>query len=162
MLKLGRRATDAGLRHLKGLRSLTLYRSRVTDAGLGELPPLESLDLTGIGVTDEGLQTIRGVETLILDGTKVTDAGMAAWNPPEWLRLLSLNYTAVTEAGVKLIRLRLPGYRVRETMGSESLGPGFRVDLESGEPGFLYHPRPDACGFSSSSAVGVISAIGIA
>jgi hypothetical protein len=55
--------TDAGLKHLRGLKSLRL------------------LDLTRSRVTDAGLKHLRGLtnlECLILNDTQVTDAGRRA------------------------------------------------------------------------------------
>jgi hypothetical protein len=79
------KVTDAGLVHLKGLKSLEelyLGNTQVTDAGLvylEELASLADLSLTSTQVTDAGLVHLMGLKSLwILDlhGTQVTDTGL--------------------------------------------------------------------------------------
>ena len=80
-----KRATDAGLVHLKGLTSLqelVLDNTQVTDAGLVHLEGLTGLrhlDLTNTEVTDAGLVHLKGltnVQWLFLYRTQVTEAGV--------------------------------------------------------------------------------------
>jgi hypothetical protein len=78
--------TDAGLKHLEGLRQLQILEleyMRVTDAGLEHLEGLRQLQGLGLEytqVTDAGLEHLKGLkqlQTLGLTGTKVTDEGVA-------------------------------------------------------------------------------------
>ena len=81
----GTTVTDAGLKELAGLKSLsTLYldSTKVTDAGVKELAGLKNLtalDLFNTQVTDAGLKELAGLKnltTLFLSNTQVTDAGV--------------------------------------------------------------------------------------
>lgn len=74
---------DAGLVHLKGLKTLqTLSLSpQVTDAGLVHITELTTLQALGLSpqVTDAGLVHLKGLKKLHylnLCGTQVTDAGL--------------------------------------------------------------------------------------
>jgi internalin A len=78
--------TDAGLKHLTGLKRLEVLNlgySGVTDAGvkrLAALTELRTLNLAGDSVTDEGLNALAGMtklRSLILTRTQVTDKGVA-------------------------------------------------------------------------------------
>ena len=82
----GTQITDAGLKHLKGLTSLTvlsLRQTQITDAGLEPLKGLTGLyylDLTGTLVTSAGLEHLKGITSLTdlyLSDTKITDAGLS-------------------------------------------------------------------------------------
>jgi hypothetical protein len=78
--------TDAGLKHLAGLkqlRTLLLFGPEVTDAGLKHLA---------------GLKQLRELD---LSGTKVTDAGLKHLARLKQLQELGLGYTKVTDAGLK-------------------------------------------------------------
>jgi hypothetical protein len=78
--------TDAGLKHVAGLKqlqTLDLRHTKVTDAGLEHLAGLKKLrvlNLRRTQVTDKGLEHLAGLKklrTLSLYGTKVTDEGEA-------------------------------------------------------------------------------------
>ena len=77
--------SDAGLKHLAGLKNLTylgLIGTKITDAGLKELVGLQNLEGIRFGntaVTDAGLKDLAKLKNLKivgLLGTKVTDAGL--------------------------------------------------------------------------------------
>jgi hypothetical protein len=79
----GTAVTDAGLKHLAGLKRLqSLYcgYTKVTDTGLKHLAglqQLQSLDLQSTWVTDAGLKHLAGLKrlrTLLLQRTQVTAA----------------------------------------------------------------------------------------
>ena len=125
----GRRVTDTGLVHLKGLTSLqTLNLARMnmndadaglmTDAGLVHLKGLTSLrhlDLSGARMTDTGLVHLKGMTSLSslnLSGTKVTDAGLIHLKSMTNLTNLILPRTKVTTAGVKDLQSALPKCRI--------------------------------------------------
>src|SRR5262249_46388482 len=82
----GTKATDAGLKHLAGLRQLQMLRlgkTKVTDAGLKHLA---------------GLRQLHGLD---LTNTKVTDAGLKHLGRLKQLQTLDLNYTELTDTGLK-------------------------------------------------------------
>ena len=77
--------TDAGVKHLKGLkklRRLTLNRTAITDAGLGHLSGLTNLEVLEVGgtrITNAGLPHLKGFANLAyldIRSTEVTDAGL--------------------------------------------------------------------------------------
>ena len=107
---------DAALKHVKRLVSigfLDLFGSceenQTTDAGLKNLAQCQSLQSLCLGpsITDAGLKHLRGLvqlRELRLDSCEsVTDAGMKHLSTLVNLECLSLQYTQVTDAGVRAI-----------------------------------------------------------
>lgn len=90
---------------LRGLRSLTLARTRVTDAdldGLAQFPDLSFLDLTGTTVTDSGMESLkqfRKLKAVHLNVTDLSDVGLAALADVPQLQVIEAQLTAVTNAG---------------------------------------------------------------
>jgi WD40 repeat protein/Leucine-rich repeat (LRR) protein len=99
--------SDAGLRHLKGLRGLQVLRLRgaaITDAGAEHLVGLAELRKLGIGGTqvgDAGLSPIgrlAQLRELDLGSTPLAGPGLAALTGLQTLRTLSLDQTRVGDA----------------------------------------------------------------
>jgi Leucine-rich repeat (LRR) protein len=87
----GTKLTDAGLKHLAGLKQLQwllLSFNKVTDAGLKHLAGLKQLqwlDLSHTKVTDGGLKHLAGLKQLQwldLTNTQVTDQGKRKLKEP--------------------------------------------------------------------------------
>lgn len=117
------RITDAGLRHLTGLRrlqELRLSRTKVTDDGLDSLSnmrQLKSLHLEETALTDDGLAKLahlQQLEELWLLDTAVTDAGVEHLAKLRSLRELDLTWTQVTPQGVERLRTALPDCEIYE------------------------------------------------
>lgn len=115
--------TDAGLRHLTGLRQLRelrLSRTQITDEGLDSLSNmchLKSLHLEEIALTDDGLAKLvhlQQLEELWLLDTEVTDAGVEHLAKLTNLRELDLTWTQVTPQGVERLRTALPKCEISE------------------------------------------------
>ena len=113
--------TDAGLAHLKGLKTLawlSLNGTKVGDAGLvhlKDLKQLEGLNLNDTKVGDAGLVKLRGLknlEYLSLGGPNVSDVGLAQLKRMKRLRDLDLSKTKVTDAGVKALQKALPKLKI--------------------------------------------------
>jgi Leucine-rich repeat (LRR) protein len=138
--------SDAGLVHLKGLKSLTylhLSGTQITDAGmvhLKELTNLSTVSLNETKVTDVGIRHLEGLtnlEDLYLRHTQVTDAGLVHLKGLTQLSSLDLAGTQVTDAGLVHLKgltnlsvLDLDGTRVTEA-GIEELNralPSLKVD----------------------------------
>ena len=109
--------TDAGLVHLKGMRSLEVVDLRctqVSDAGLVHLKGLTSLEVLYVNntkITDAGLEHLKGLsslEGLSLLGTQVTDAGLEHLKGLSSLEWMNLCNTQVTEGGVQELQQALP------------------------------------------------------
>jgi hypothetical protein len=104
--------TDAGLAALEGqkITSLWIDKTPITDTGLKHLRGLHTLTvlgLTEIGITDAGLKELEGLENLfVLDlrANPVTDAGLAHLDKLINLRSLALTGTQVTDAGLNHIK----------------------------------------------------------
>ena len=105
--------TDAGLVHLKGMRSLEVVDLRctqVSDAGLVHLKGMRSLevvDLRSTQVSDAGLVHLKGLtslEVLYVNNTKITDAGLEHLKGLSSLEGLSLLGTQVTDAGLEHLK----------------------------------------------------------
>jgi hypothetical protein len=106
---VGGPVTDAGLKHLAGLKQLQLLVlsfTQVTDAGLKHLAGLKQLHGLYVGstkVTDAGLEHLAGLKQLReldLGSTQVTDAGLKHLAGLKQLRGLYLDHTKVTDAGL--------------------------------------------------------------
>jgi Leucine-rich repeat (LRR) protein len=85
--------TDAGLKHLKGLRNL------------------KELCLTGTKITDAGLEqlkSLKGLRWLYLDRTQVSDTGVQHFKELSNLEWLHVVHTQVTDKGVKKLKQSLP------------------------------------------------------
>ena len=115
--------TDAGLIHLKELRSLrvlSLSNAKISNTGLNHLKGLtsiEELDLTSTNVSDAGLEHLRGMTELkLLDlaFTYVTDAGLEHLAVLSNLSRLDLIGTRVTDEGMKKLKEKLPNLRVSQ------------------------------------------------
>jgi len=104
--------TDAGLMHLRGLKSLeTLLVERddgeFTDKGLSHLTPLDQLHSLSLGhghFTDEGLADIARLKQLrgfsLTGPLEVTDDGVASLAGLKHMTTLSLSGAAVTDRGL--------------------------------------------------------------
>jgi hypothetical protein len=145
--------SDAGLKHLSGLKNLALLQiwgSRVTDEGLKELTVHKNLSVLSLGttdVTDKGMKELARLKSLTelhLGSTNVTDAGVKELAALKKLSVLDLFHTQVTGAGLKgfkdleLIDLRytkLTDAGLRELTGLKKLSTllltGTGVDDES-------------------------------
>lgn len=125
------RITDAGLSHLRELRSLEwlfLGRSRISDHGLGSIQELRlsRLHLDNTRVGDAGVKYLSGMESLQvlgLSGTKVTDAALEYLGDLSKLRHLGLAGTAVTDAGLQPLG-RLDSLQVLVLTSTQVRGPG--------------------------------------
>jgi RNA polymerase sigma factor (sigma-70 family) len=121
-LRMGRRITGAGLKHLRGmtqLRELYLnHAGTITDDGLAHLEGLTGLRVLDLGytaVTDAGLRRLRGLtrlRELRLYHTGITDAGLASLSGMKDLAFLDIGDTKVTDAGLP----RLKGLAGLETL----------------------------------------------
>ena len=109
--------TDAGLRHVSGLRhlrDLRLSETKVTDKGLDALRglrELKHLSLEQTAVTDAGLAnlaSLKQLEELWLMDTAVTNACIEHLAKLTNLQKLDLDFTYLTPEGVKKLRLALP------------------------------------------------------
>ena len=136
--------TDAGLEHvkdLKSLRELDLWGCDVADAGLEHLKGLtrlEHLDLGFTNITDAGLehlQRLTNLQYLDLFRTNVADAGLEHLQGMTHLQSLDLSYTNVNDAGLSHLKeltslqsLQLDGTQVTDA-GLEHLAG--LTDLES-------------------------------
>jgi serine/threonine protein kinase len=109
----GLKVTDAGVAHLRNLRSLKnlwLNGTSVTDASLEHLagfPTLEALRLRGTRVTDAGLEHLKGLSKLKLLGlasTRVTDAGLEHLRGLAHLESLWLEHTPTADTGLVYLR----------------------------------------------------------
>jgi internalin A len=91
--------TDAGLKHLAGLKrlqNLKLYGTKVTDAGLKELAGLKQL------------------KHLSLYKSEVTDAGLKHLARFKQLKTFNLSKTKVTAKGIADLKKALPKLRIIE------------------------------------------------
>jgi Leucine-rich repeat (LRR) protein len=105
---LTKKVTDAGLAHLKNLRSLEellLPWGGLTDAGLSHLAGLtllKKLDIGGEGIADKGITVLANmthIENLSIAGENITDAAMPALAKCTALKELSLNGCSITDKG---------------------------------------------------------------
>lgn len=104
------KVTDAGMLHLVNLGSLkrlVLLHTSISDAGVAHLQqlakPLQELNLGGTLVSDAGmpyLGKLTGVNRLDLSYTSVGDDGLVYLSQLSSLRLLDLEFTKVTDAGL--------------------------------------------------------------
>jgi len=117
----GTRVTDAGLAHLKDMKSLQeLYCGNpgVTDAGLQHVKSMTGLKSLAIGntrISDAGLAQLKDMaqlEFLVLDGTTVSDAGLNHIKGLRNLKRLRLASTRVTPAGEAALKMAIPGLAV--------------------------------------------------
>ena len=116
--------TDAGLKHLRGLQSLTFlglgWTKDVTDAGLPELIALSNLEvlvLSGTKVTDAGLAQLamlpRLKEVRLAALPNVTDAGLMKLQACKALTTIVVNKkTGTTPAGIAAFRQLRPDCEV--------------------------------------------------
>jgi hypothetical protein len=105
-----RNVTDAGLRHLRGLRplvELNVNWTSVTSHGVVALVKgrlmMQRLELAGVPFRDEDLDAMRGIpdlRVLSLRRTRITDNAVESLKRFEKLRSLSLMSTDVTDAGL--------------------------------------------------------------
>jgi internalin A len=105
-LVLPRGVTDAGLKnlaHLKTLTTLHLFYTQVTDVGLKELAgfkKLNTLELSGRQLTDTGLRTLREIG-LLHALSRAAGADGKRPTKPEDVTTLDLSMTQVTGTGLK-------------------------------------------------------------
>ncbi len=109
----GTAITDRGLQTIASqwpdLVELRVGRTRVTDAGLRHLSGMKHLQALGLlndNVTDDGLLVLSGLpelNDLYLSGTKITDRGL--WQLSHLrLKEIRLGDTAITDAGLEFLR----------------------------------------------------------
>ena len=115
--------TDADLKYLKGLTSLTklkLNRSLITDAGLKHLQSLTSLvqlHLAGTKITDAGLEHLKSLKNLgflDLSYTQVTNAGLEYLKSFKKCKTIRLTGTDVTDNGVTKLQRALIGCKITQ------------------------------------------------
>ena len=111
------RISDAGLRHLRGLRDLKLLvltGTKVSDRGLSELenmPQLEVLCLEETKITDAGLQQLGGLANLKwlnVSGNQITDAGLACLRQFPLLEVLIVDSCPISQEGARELERALP------------------------------------------------------
>jgi hypothetical protein len=120
--------SDVGLTHLRELtqvQKLSLSKTKITDAGLAQLSGLSmlsELDLSGTSVGDPGVAHLVGLKlvSLNLSDTKLTDAGLLQLVKAGPYRLITVNNTAVTWAGLDAAK------RASPTTDIVARPPGFR------------------------------------
>jgi HEAT repeat protein len=107
---------NAGVKRLSALANLTtllLDRTQVGDEGvlaLAELGNLQHLTLNGTAITDRALEAFAGgplrksIRSLRLDYTAITDAGLKLLEGAGGLQALSVSHTRVTDAGLVYLR----------------------------------------------------------
>jgi hypothetical protein len=119
--------TDAGLKHLVGLkqlRELYLRTTQVTDAGLKHLAGLkylQTLALDETKVTDAGLKhlaALKQLRVLNLSDTELTDAGLKELAGFKQLRKLYLSGTEVTDKGKADLKKSLPKLKILDFASS--------------------------------------------
>jgi Leucine-rich repeat (LRR) protein len=117
----GNKITDAGIRNLSNVTSLTrisLCFTAISDSGLAYLCGLnrvEALDLAYTGVGDSGMRQLAGLTNLMslrLTRTKVTDAGVSSLRGLTKLLYLDLSETQITDACVSEIQKELPSVKI--------------------------------------------------
>ncbi len=98
--------TDAGLRKLRRIRSLTACRLRcvqVTDKGIANLAALPALSEVHLydcfGITDHGLLELKRVQRLVLFGSHITDQTLAVLKGFPNLQQLGLRSDSLTDDG---------------------------------------------------------------
>jgi internalin A len=106
--------TDAGLAHLKGLRSLRslgLERTSISDAGLehvAELRNLRELDISDDSIGDVGMAWLTGLnqlERLTAHCCRdVTDAGLTHLAGLSKLKQLFLGHSQITDNGLRCLK----------------------------------------------------------
>jgi hypothetical protein len=116
----GQRITDAELRRLKPLTSLTrviFSGAAITDAGvenLTALSKLENLGFHGTGLTDAGLQHLRQLPLtiLLLIDADIGDAGLEHLKAISTLKNLNIRGTKATPEGVAALKQALPNCNI--------------------------------------------------
>jgi Leucine-rich repeat (LRR) protein len=112
--------TDAGLKHLEGLKNLEtldLFASQVTDAGLRQLQGLQNLKSLSLGhspITDAGIKDLADfnrLESLNLAGTNVTDEGLLELKNLSSLRSLQGD-APITQHGVAHAQKLMPSLKI--------------------------------------------------
>ena len=116
------RISDAGIKHLAGLkklRSLNLRYTEVTSEGLrhlGGLSELKELDLSGTRVDEQGIQHLKSLgnlETLLVSETSTfTDRCLRHLIDIKPLKHVSVVFTSVTSNGVREFEKRRPDVRI--------------------------------------------------
>jgi Leucine Rich repeat len=123
--------TDAGLKHLTGLKKLThlslcwpdqKHGGKISDPGMEEvakLTSLESLDLRATQVTDTGLSKLLmlpKLQTLLLNNTGITDVGLLSLAKIKTLQKVSVfNCKQLTPKGIAEFKKLLPDCQVVQT-----------------------------------------------
>ena len=110
----GDKVTDAGMKNLKGLKSLrvlTVFDAKVTSLEhLRGLTKIDYLDFDNTPITDAGLEHLKGLTKLHYLGlteAKVTDAALNHLKELKSLRILVLTDVGITDAGAKKFRSKL-------------------------------------------------------
>lgn len=111
MLESAHLITDAGLRHLTGIKKLhpVLPSARVTGTGFSHLAGIQDLNITGCTlVNDVGFQYLRGIRELAMGHcVLVTDAAFAHLAGIRFLNMWSCNQATITDKAFA----HLPGIR---------------------------------------------------
>ena len=108
--------TDAGLAHLASLsqlKMLWIVAGDLTGPGFSQLDklPISAVTLMGLQDRHRGLVAhllTRPITTLSLDGPGLADHWLETFGPQPTLDQLSLNHTAITDAGLASIIDRVP------------------------------------------------------
>jgi formylglycine-generating enzyme required for sulfatase activity len=113
--------TDEGFRELlqiPHLRNLQLNKVAITDGGLKyarEAPKLQSFVLNGAPITDAGLVHLKELKTDGLDlrdNKGIKDPGLEHLTQMKQVRMIRLQGTTVTAAGVKKLAAALPHCKI--------------------------------------------------
>jgi hypothetical protein len=109
------KVTTAGLKYLAPVKSLSrVYLLRTTDESLRALREaglLHTLELAW-AKDDELPKSEADVVRVVIRGQKITDAGLKELAALKNLRLLTLQYTEVTDAGVAELQKALPNCKI--------------------------------------------------
>jgi hypothetical protein len=113
----GTTISDAGiakLAPLTELRELDISDTRITGAGLRAFPKLERIKAWDTRITDANVAALAGMRLTSLDlaKTAITDRALEALAANSSLRMLHLDGTKVTAAGVEQFRQRNPACTV--------------------------------------------------
>jgi Leucine-rich repeat (LRR) protein len=107
-LAFNEKVTDAGLKHLDGLknlRRLDIAFTGVKGSGLSALSrlPLTKLHLSGSQVDDDGMQSVAGIaslETLDIGDTRISDKGVEKVRGLKNLKKLDLQLNRITDKSI--------------------------------------------------------------
>jgi internalin A len=107
------------LRHLTGLKDLSLFKTPIADAGLAPVARFAALEKLGLGDTsigDEGLAHVlrsSSLTHLYLYGTRISDAGLEQIVGHLRLQHLDLRRTSISDASLPVLSAYSPSEGVR-------------------------------------------------